>query len=482
MDADNQETEQHQDDASTKQAEPVPVNTRRSLWEMVRSLSGPMKVVLVFLFGTLLTIVLGLFTLGDRINNLLVKWRIENKCGGYAETAREYARKDDFDQSLRVLDQPEVIKDCEDKTYIRILRDEVNLFKIVNQIGPFQLDEDNGKVKALEAGLKIFKDQAEASKGPEFYTLFGILEELRDWPSKAPEQFALAGNYPQAVNAWGIMILRWRIGDADWSTQALTKFDQAGKCNPNYAWPHANKAAVFLELAQDEVNRNQPYNVETAKGEPRLDLAQTFLDKAKESLELAGGILRNEEVRSKRADRSLQDHPRVHMLWAQYYFVQGQVYRVQKDRGRDAENSFRQAISHLQTAKRAEPSVAEASLLLGQTYEELGASIGETGNTQELAIQEYQNAVSIDKDNLQAHMNLAYALYANQKGRKSRDEALGEVAFDLDLLERVRQHFVKRRSKTGDTFAIAWLGKRLKELDTWEDNFRNMEKELKTRR
>ncbi|HEV7746131.1 MAG TPA: hypothetical protein VGO56_14120 [Pyrinomonadaceae bacterium] len=459
--------------------------------------------------ATFLALILGVmgkaFDLWDR---LFGKRSDESICRNIYETARDYARKGDFEFSSKILNGQvdiysgvKVLERCEQNNDVNLLRHEVELLGIASKDYQFKVrdtnqrkDSSNGDqggssppetmddtLKRIESGLGVIDKLAGPHKPAELYVLAGIVDDLHDLPFEAVKKFqkAIETDEKNAVahNMYGLVVRKWRIGYASWADDAIKQFDDATKAQKDFVRAPINKASIFLTQVQDELNKDEPYFVEDTDGAPpNLARADAWLNSAQASLQLADKII---ETKTATGDESaaLQDSPSRHIMWARYYLLRGQIYRR---RGLDPLPAFYQAEGHLKTVKKETSSFVEASLLLGITYEELGLDREKSNEKFEDALREFQGAFAADNSNLEACMKLAYRLLFSPTDKKRNEEAARVISEGLELDRKFRDNINTRLSKIepANDCALNWLHKRLKEADLWENNFKAMQTHL----
>lgn len=483
-----------------------------TLGKRFQKLTKRSKIIIASVVAVLavaLPIAVNSFSLWDKIRNFITWRKEENVCQNIHNIAREYARKGDFDYSLKILNGNveiykgvKVLEQCTQNSDVNLLRYEVDLLGVASRDYQFNIrsksqgegDVGSGgqaltppgetlddSLKRIESSLRVIENLTGPHQPAELYILSGEVDNLRDFPGEAVKKYQKAiasdGQNAFAYNTYGLTILKWRIGYTNWAEEALRQFNLATTAQKDYVWPHINKAKVFLTLVRDELNKGQPYNVEDTDGtQPNLGRAESWLKSAKESLDAADKVINLST--GKDGGISLQDLPVRHIMQARYYLVRGQVYRQEGDREVDANQSFYQAVDHLKMAKNDASSFVEASLLLGLTYEELAQGGEASDKMLELALGEFRSAFSKDDSSLEASMKLAYRLHLNQGDKKSKEEEATVIGTGLKLVGRFREDLNTRIGKTTDEYALHWLNKRRKEADIWEANFKKMQKIL----
>lgn len=395
----------------------------------------------------------------------------KQRCQVLIESARAYARKDLFDESLRLLDgeveeSKELAEQCREDKYLDVLRREISLFKVASEYDQFTLADDGKKLQDIELGLSLLRDMQGPGDVAEFDTLSAVLEDLRDRPNEAlalyKEVEKSNPDYANLFNHWGYTIFRWRLGGGDWPERALEKFARAARLDPEYGWPRINEAAVHLSLAEDALeDGDQAARRATAEAELRM---------AREALERVDEISKAGE-RGRAGARNFTRQPRVLMLWGRYNLIQGRLHQ-QRKRGEDAERSFYKAADYLLDALGSNDGIPDAHLLLGAVYEELWLARGSAAMLDK-AVEAFRRAVERDGKNLEASMKLAYCLYRHEE-RRAREEGAREAARGRDLIGEYRSHFRARLMKTTDPDAQNWLHEKLDMLDEWEANFKAM--------
>lgn len=369
-----------------------------------------------------------------------------NKCQSLIKTAEDYSALDDFDVALSQLD--EARKYCDDRE-VDLRIQEARTFKVAAEYDQVKLVKNPGVLRDISVNVQRLGN--ELGDTPRVGTLRGILEELSDRPESAIKKFEVANrnsDNANVLNYWGYTIFKWDLGGAAWPKSALEKFAQASKINPRYPWPYINSAAVYLRQAEDSLSENLSENKKSD-----LDAASAFLNNAKENLETASKLL--------------PDNPRVNILWGHYNLLLGRILRT-RNLG-EWVKYFYDARDSLIKAKNINPSIADASYLLGVVYEELGKG------HEEDALIEYKNATNLDSTQVEAVMNLAY--YLLQQGK--REDAAKELERAESLLTQLQSSFNSRSLSTTELSARQWLSKKISFFKEMEQDLRKMEKELK---
>jgi hypothetical protein len=467
------------------------------------------SIVVITAVATFCALILGVTDKGFSVWDRLFGRRTERGvCRKIYDIARDYSRRGDFEYSSKILNGEvdiysgvKVLEQCERDNDVNLLRHEVELLKIASQDYQFKVRETNQRgeligskqdgvtpaetmddtLKRIESGLGVIDKIVGPHKPSEIYVLEGIVDDLHDLPIEAVKKFqkAIDTDDKNAVahNAYGLVIRKWRIGYAAWAEDAIKQFDEAEKAQKDFIRAPINKASVFLILVQDELNKEQPYYVEDSDGTPpNLARADAWLNSALESLQQADKIIEMQSAHGE-GDKTLQDSPSRHIMWARYYWLRGQIYRR---RGLDPLPAFYQAEDHLKTIKNETSSFVEASLLLGIIYEEQGQGRAPSDEKFEDALREFEDAFAADTSNLEACMKLAYRLLFTPGDKKRKQEAGRVIDKGLELVSKFRNNINTRLSKTVSTndCALNWLNKRRKEAELWESNFKAMQAAL----
>jgi tetratricopeptide (TPR) repeat protein len=372
------------------------------------------------------------------IVGLYYKHRQRVRCEAYISTAEQELSRDNFDQALEHL---KAAKDyCGDKD-IEAREVTVKTFKIAAGYDQVRLVKDPNELTKIDENLRFLRNLL--GDTAELRVLQGIFEELSDRPQKSLNEYQEAvrqrSQYANAFNSWGYTIYKWRLGGSSWSGQALEKFQQAIQLKRDYAWPHINTAVVHLELAANALDGSKV----------DLDGARSHLPNAKTSLEMA--------------EKLLPDNPRVLTLWGHYHVLEARIFN---GRGLtpEANQSFYLARQKSIEAKNNSAGLADARLLLGSVYLELGMP--------KEAVLELRDATKLDDMNVTACARLIYALSQYQPqsrpDEKVADEIASEVKRGLNVIETLRQRFMARSLNTNEPEAREWLAGTVKAYEPLE--------------
>jgi tetratricopeptide (TPR) repeat protein len=392
---------------------------------------------IIKIWHVILAVVIAIATIVGYI--IREKRRLE-MCAGYLRASDGELARDNFDTALAHLTTAHPY--CDDKD-VQARELTVQTFKVAAEYDQIRLIRDNSVLIKTGESLRLIRSLT--GENAELRVLQGILEELSDRPETALKQYEVAiderPDYASAYNSWGYTIFKWKTGGSAWSDSSIEKFKQAASLDPQYAWPHLNIAAVYLELAENALAQT-PVN---------LDDAKRHLSDINESLEKAGKLI--------------PDNPRLFILWGHYYILQGQIFGA-RGLSLEANQNYYQARDKLIEAKNKNEKIADARVLLGSVYLELGM--------QKEALYELRSAVKLDDLNIVACARLVYCLSREPNNAGAKSEMLAEAKRGLSVIESLRQKFSARSLETKDSDAREWLVNSVKDCDAVEEFLKNM--------
>jgi Tfp pilus assembly protein PilF len=298
------------------------------------------------LWQLVLGLVITIVTIAGYVGCLVKEKRRLDNCNAYLKTSDEELARDNFDTALAILKKASLY--CDDKD-VKARELTIQTFKVAAEYDQVRLVKDNTVLKNTDETLRLIRNLT--GENAELRVLQGILEELSDRPGLALEQYKLAvaqkPDYASAYNSWGYTILKWRLGGSSWSDRSLEMFKRAAEIKQDYAWPHINTAVVHLELAENALSQ----------AKPNLDDAKQHLPSAKENLE--------------KAEKLLPENPRVKILWGHFYALQARIFGA-RGLTPEANQNYYLARDKLIEAKNKNEKIADARVLLGSVYLDLG--------------------------------------------------------------------------------------------------------------
>jgi len=340
----------------------------------------------------------------------------------YLTKANALMQHDKFDEAADALDKADL-----DNVQVQTEKFKAKIFTIAKQSDPLDRWLELEKLDEAEADCKRLLSVDPASA--ELTALLGIVYAHKDRPALAVETYKKASElkpgYSNVRNYWGYTLYQWRFPDSDsWRLEATKEFNEAKELDPTYAWPRINLAVLSA-----------------------LD------GKFKDAISI---LSQTEEI--------AKDNETLYSLWGTCLLLWGEQLQ-----GKDklaAYEKFSEALDRFRIAEALNPNIAYRHLNNGNALADLGNVDG--------AISEYQKAIELEPDFIEAHQNIAGLLAKRQDTeRKDLEGSLAHLTEAIRLTNRTIEQFNDRKTKTPDTHAQKildqWIKDRVKDRTDSKD-------------
>lgn len=322
----------------------------------------------------------------------------------YLAKANTLIAVDKFDDAAEALEKARSI----DPGNLQVQSDQlkVAIFKIARESDPLDRILDLEKLDKAETDCR---ELLRVKQTAELTALLGIIYAHKDQPTRAIEAYAEANKmdpkYANALNYWGYTMIQWEFPGPDtWASQANDKLKQASNLEPKYPWPQINRAVILA--------RNDDF-----KG--AIDL----LSRAKEIA---------------------ADNQTLYVLWGTCLRLWGK--QLQSTDRLAAYQKFSEALEKYRIAEAIAPQVGFLHFNEAETLAALGNSAA--------AVNEYQKAIDLDPQDVDAHANLAKLLLERfGSSPNNMQRVLANFNAAIDITTKTIEQLSDRKKRTQDIHA-----------------------------